>query len=93
MPLSELIENIVGGEWGKEEITGNYKNRIRCIRGTDIPNVQKSYYDDIPVRYVSRKHINEKSVKPNDIIYIIQPCVVQSITYFCHFPYWIILVD
>lgn len=68
LPLEEIIEETLGGEWGKEISTGAYTNEIKCIRGTDIPNIVKSYYDDIPVRYVQLKHIKEKQIKPNDII-------------------------
>lgn len=68
IPLEDLIDETLGGEWGKEESEGRYTKAIRCIRGTDIPNVQKSYYEDIPVRYVQKKHIDEKGVKANDII-------------------------
>ncbi len=55
VPLEKLIDETLGGEWGKEESEGRYTHAIRCIRGTDIPNVQKSYYEDIPVRYVQKK--------------------------------------
>jgi signal transduction histidine kinase len=68
VPLEDLIDETLGGEWGKEESEGRYTHAIRCIRGTDIPNVQKSYYEDIPVRYVQKKHIDEKGIKANDII-------------------------
>lgn len=68
VPLEKLIDETLGGEWGKEESEGRYTHAIRCIRGTDIPNVQKSYYEDIPVRYVQKKHIDEKGIKANDII-------------------------
>lgn len=66
--LDSLISTALGGEWGKEEPKGNYIYPIRCIRGTDIPNVAKSYYDDIPIRYVQKKHIKEKGITANDII-------------------------
>lgn len=68
VPLQELVEETLGGEWGKEEPDGRYTNKIKCIRGTDIPNIQIAYYQDIPTRYVQNKHILEKSVKENDII-------------------------
>lgn len=68
IPLQEFVAETFGGEWGKEEETGNYTEKIRCIRGTDIPNIIKSLYEEIPVRYVKKKHIREKSVKSNDII-------------------------
>lgn len=68
VPLHDLISETLGGEWGKENEEGRYVEPIKCIRGTDIPNIAKSYYDDVPVRYVQKKHIVEKQVKANDII-------------------------
>lgn len=66
--LEDLIDTTLGGEWGKEEQEGRYDQPIKCIRGTDIPNVAKAYYDDVPTRYVQKKHIKGKSIIPNDII-------------------------
>jgi len=66
--LEELTDETIGGEWGKEEPIGRYCKEIKCIRGTDIPNIAKSYYDDVPIRYVQQKHINDKQVQANDII-------------------------
>lgn len=66
--LQELISVTIGGEWGKENSEGRYVESIKCIRGTDIPNIAKSYYDDVPIRYVQKKHITDKQVKANDII-------------------------
>ena len=68
IPLHDLLSETLGGEWGKENLEGRYVEAIKCIRGTDIPNIAKSYYDDVPVRYVQKKHITEKQVKANDII-------------------------
>ncbi|WP_335900412.1 hypothetical protein [Limosilactobacillus fermentum] len=39
--LEQLLDQTIGGEWGKASEQGNYKNRIKCIRGTDIPNVSR----------------------------------------------------
>lgn len=49
--LEQLLDQTIGGEWGKASEQGNYKNRIKCIRGTDIPNVSRAYYDNVPTRY------------------------------------------
>ncbi len=68
IPISQLIEPTIGGEWGKESPEGKYIYPIRCIRGTDIPNIVKSYYDDVPERYVQKKHIDEKQIQPGDIV-------------------------
>lgn len=45
--LEQLLDQTIGGEWGKASEQGNYKNRIKCIRGTDIPNVSRAYYDNV----------------------------------------------
>ena len=66
--LESLIASTEGGEWGKEEAESKHIHPIRCIRGTDIPNIPKAYYEEIPIRYVKKNHIDEKSVKAGDII-------------------------
>lgn len=68
VPLQDLVVDTLGGEWGKEEPEGKYVNEIKCIRGTDIPNIEIAYYEDVPSRFVQKKHIAEKQVKANDII-------------------------
>ncbi len=68
VPLEELILDTLGGEWGKEEPSGNYSEKIKCIRGADLPDIVSAKYDKIPTRYVTKKHIGSKEVKPNDII-------------------------
>lgn len=68
VPLESLISETIGGEWGKEEPEGRYIKEIKCIRGTDIPNIAKAYYDDVPGRYVQQRHITEKQIRANDII-------------------------
>ena len=66
--LQELVDETLGGEWGKECVEGRYNKPIKCIRGTDIPNVSLAYYDDVPVRFVQNRHIQEKQLRANDII-------------------------
>ncbi len=68
IPLQDLVEETLGGEWGKDAASGHYSKAIRCIRGTDIPNIVKSNYEEVPVRYVKKKHIETKRVRKNDII-------------------------
>lgn len=68
IPLQELVVETLGGEWGKEEPEGKYTHEIKCIRGTDIPSIQIAYYNDVPNRFVQKKHIEEKQVRANDII-------------------------
>ena len=66
--LNDLIESAVGGEWGKDAPEKNYNQAVKCIRGTDIPNIRLCCYEDIPTRYVKKEHIANKSLKANDIL-------------------------
>ena len=68
VPFQDLVSESISGEWGKECPEGRYSQAIKCIRGTDIPNITLAYYGDVPLRYVQKKHIQEKRVQTNDII-------------------------
>lgn len=60
--LSDYLADMISGDWGKAEPTGNYTQRVYCIRGTDIISV-----DDLSVRYISKNH-SHKFLLPNDIV-------------------------
>lgn len=66
--LKDLVSDVIGGEWGKEFEEKKYNIPIKCIRGADIPDIVKGVYDNIPLRFVQEKHIQEKEIKENDII-------------------------
>lgn len=65
--LSWLIDNFNGG-WGEDEGTPNAPFVAHVIRGTDIEEVKKSRYSDIPCRFHKRKDIETKQLHENDII-------------------------
>lgn len=65
--LSAIATN-VSGDWGKDEMTGNYTELIRCIRGADIPKVGIADYSGVPFRYVLPRNASAKQLKPGDII-------------------------
>jgi len=66
--ISDLLEEARGGEWGKETPNKNYTEKVRCIRGTDIPKIRLCNYEKIPFRYVKKDHISLKSLEPNDVV-------------------------
>lgn len=69
VPLGDLILETFGGEWGSEEKSEKASVHIRCIRGTDIPNVLEANYRDIPpFRYVKASAASAKCVQSGDII-------------------------
>ena len=66
--FSQLIEKTKGGDWGKAEPTGNYKSKVLCIRGTDIPSIVNSGNSSIPIRYVLAKNLINRSLSAGDLV-------------------------
>ena len=66
--LSSLTNDMIGGDWGKESPTGNYNSKVYCIRGTDIPNLNKVNKDTLPVRYILNKNLKGRRLQSGNIV-------------------------
>lgn len=66
--FSELIQSILGGDWGKDEITGNFTKKVYCIRGADIPDVKMGNKGKMPTRYILPKNYIDKKLDDGDIV-------------------------
>jgi type I restriction enzyme S subunit len=66
--ISSLIEQNKGGDWGKDESTGNYTKKVSCIRGADINYIKgNDTNSDLPERYILEKN-SHKLLSANDIV-------------------------
>lgn len=68
IPLSNLLDKAIGGDWGNEVQEGKFTEAVRCIRGTDIPNIRSCNYEEIPIRYIRKESITSKTLQVNDIL-------------------------
>ena len=66
--FEDMIEEIIPGDWGKEEKIGNYTDLIYCIRGMDIPNLKKGNLIEMAKRYVITKNHENKKIQHNDLV-------------------------
>lgn len=66
--LESLVDTTLGGDWGKAEEEGNYKTKVYCVRGADIPNVRNAMMYGIPERFILSKNAANKVIKANQII-------------------------
>lgn len=66
-PVDYWIQNDKNGDWGKEEIEGNYDLRVSCIRGADINGLNGNGELKSPVRYILEKNIH-KILEPGDLV-------------------------
>lgn len=54
--FDNLISEFISGDWGKESSTGNYTEKVTCIRGADIANFTSESLADAPTRYILEKN-------------------------------------
>jgi type I restriction enzyme S subunit len=66
--LDELINETLGGDWGKDVPQGNYSEKVVCIRGADIPEIAKGRKGNPATRYILKKNLEKKKLSGNEII-------------------------
>jgi len=65
--FSEWINNDKSGDWGKEQVEGNYTEKVYCIRGADINGLNGAGELKSPERYILEKNLH-KTLDPADLI-------------------------
>lgn len=65
--FSDWIKNDKSGDWGKEQIEGNYSEKVFCIRGADINGLNGLGELKSPERYILEKNLH-KTLEPADLI-------------------------
>lgn len=66
--MNDLVEKTIGGDWGKEELTGNYNSEVLCIRGADIPEMDSGNKGKTPNRFILEKNLKNKQLHGEEII-------------------------
>jgi type I restriction enzyme S subunit len=65
--LKYFIATDKSGDWGKEQIEGNYTTRVDCIRGADINGINGKGETKTPIRFILEKN-GYKILAPNDLV-------------------------
>ena len=68
VPVGELLDKAIGGDWGKEEPDEKHTEEVRIVRGTDIPRLHGGSIDSVPVRYVESKKLKTRQLERGDIV-------------------------
>lgn len=68
VPINDMVETIIGGDWGKEEETGSFTKKVMCIRGADLNNIRIGEKGKAPIRYILDKNFKQKALSHHDII-------------------------
>ena len=65
--LSRWIDSDKSGDWGKEELTGNYSEKVSCVRGADINGLNGKGTVKSPTRFILQKN-SHKMLEEGDFI-------------------------
>ena len=68
MKLSEIIEVFIAGDWGNESSSLEAPCAVSCVRGADIVPISNNEFADIPLRYVSNRSFQQKTLQAGDIV-------------------------
>ena len=68
MRLADIIDVFVAGDWGNESPSEETPHAVYCVRGADIVPISIGEFGDIPLRYVSNKSFEEKTLQAGDMI-------------------------
>ncbi|EAL1484613.1 restriction endonuclease subunit S [Campylobacter coli] len=66
--LGDLVEETIGGEWGKESPIEDFKEPAYCFRGTDIADLIAGLPKKIPLRYIKKAKLEKIEPKSGDIL-------------------------
>lgn len=67
-PFGELLIKTIGGDWGKDEPDEKHTEKVKILRGTDLPHVYAGYDDKVPTRYVDPKKLATRKLENGDIV-------------------------
>ncbi|ERX75599.1 restriction endonuclease subunit S [Pseudomonas aeruginosa] len=68
VPFGELLAHTIGGDWGDESPSDKNDTRVAIIRGTDIPDLQQSAVNRVPIRYTSSKKLSTRKLQDGDLV-------------------------
>lgn len=67
--LGDWITETIGGDWGKEKPTNDFQEKVFCIRGTDIADLNKGLADKTPIRYIKNQKLLGLEPNEGDIVF------------------------
>ncbi len=66
--LNTFILNSIGGDYGNEEITGDFTEEATCLRGTDLPDMKTGLPLRAPVRFIKALKLKKCQLNSGDIV-------------------------
>lgn len=67
-PIKNIVADYIGGDWGKDEIDGEFSEPVGCIRGADFPSIATGSSYSIPLRYIKSSSLVKRHLEHGDIV-------------------------
>lgn len=68
LPFQSCLSKTIGGDWGKDEPDEKHTEKVRIIRGTDLPRIYSGNDSSAPERYVEAKKLKSRRLIDGDIV-------------------------
>ena len=66
--ICDIIDSYISGDWGNDCTTDDTPHPVYCVRGADIVPISNSQFNDIPLRYVSKRSFQTRCLQEGYII-------------------------
>ena len=66
--FESLLDDVIGGDWGKDSASPPNTNPVSIIRGTDVPNLRNGSTGSVPIRFTTEKKAERRKLEEGDII-------------------------
>ncbi len=66
--ISDLLDDTISGDWGKENTDNIFSVSVHCIRGTDILGITTGEKSKTPVRFIKERNFIRSCLKEHDIV-------------------------
>lgn len=66
--LSTLVDEVVGGDWGTDRVSGPNTEEVHCIRGADITDLQGSGTGKMPRRFLKPPSLRRRQLASLDLV-------------------------
>ena len=66
--FGELLEDVIGGDWGKDSPDQANSEGVSIIRGTDLPHLRNGGVGTAPFRYTTEKKVKRRMLQDGDIV-------------------------
>ena len=66
--FATLLDDVIGGDWGRDTPDVAHTEPVSIIRGTDLPSISNGGSGSVPLRYTTTKKAARRMLKDGDII-------------------------